>query len=195
MASARLRKTFHYPADSASDDEPEDLDETEQEATIASLRTHDTSNTQFYRRAFLPLPLLATLLYLPSLFFAVPRRQVLLAFLSVSSLLSTAWTLHYFPPRMRQRRSAAMGLRARSMYRLQYQAEGPIEEYLPWLNGGLCGVLAFIAVLEWRKGRVDAAWRSAVPGIIFVIVMSARRQMRPLDVDGLERLRYEYKGA
>ena len=81
------------------------------------------------------------------------------------------------------------------MYAVQYQAEGPIEEYLPILTGVLSLVLAFAAILSWRKGLVLETWQCALPAIVFSIVMFARRQMTPLDVEGLERLRYVYKGA
>jgi len=192
MASPRLRKTFQYPSDADSEDEPTDLDEQEQEELITSLHTRDESSNLFYQRAFLSLPLLSTLVYLPALVFALPARQVLLAFLSISSLLCTAYILHFIPPRAASNPDSKG---KRPLFRTQAHPDGPIEEYLPWLNAALSSIMALAAVLAWRKGLLDEALRNALPAAVFVVVVIARRQMAPLDIAELERLRYEYKGA
>jgi len=192
MASTtRLRKTFAYPTEE-EDSEPDDLDETEQEDVITTLRSKDTSSSQFYKQAFLPLPLVAAIVYLPSLLTSRSRADFLLAVLSISSLASTAYVLWYFPPRI----PTQPLVRGKTpVYALHYQADGPIEEYLPWLNGVMSALLAMMAGVDYRRGRPEDMWRGLLPGMIFAIVMFARTQMRPLDVAGLERLRYGYKGA
>lgn len=192
MSTTRLRKTFHYPADT-SDSDHDDLDEQEQEEVITNLRTRDEDSTQFYRKVFLPLPILASLIYLPSIFtFHATRRDVFIALLAISAMISTAWILWFFPPKMPPR---ADYKGKRPMYAVQYQAEGPIEEYLPILTGALVVTLAMVGMLAWKRDLGAEAWRCWLPSIVFGIVMFARRQMAPLDVEGLERLRYVYKGA
>jgi len=186
----RLRKTFAYPTE--DDDSDEDLDEQQQEQLITNLRKQDKSHTQFYKRAFLPLPLVASFLYLPSILLPGNRRDFFTAILGVTSLLSTAWILHFFPPTLQNRYGTRDRKGKMPVYAVQYQAEGPIEEYLPWLNGA---VGMFLAVSAWFDGRVESAWRNVLPAAIFAVIMVVRRQMRPVDVEGLERMRYQYKGA
>ena len=48
MATTRLRKTFHYPADSDSDEPAEGIDEQEQEKLISTLSTQDADTTALY---------------------------------------------------------------------------------------------------------------------------------------------------
>ncbi|KAJ9619490.1 hypothetical protein H2203_008268 [Taxawa tesnikishii (nom. ined.)] len=146
--TARVRKTFHYPTEE-DDSAPSDLDEEEQEQLITTLRTRDDSNTGFYKRAFLALPLLSLLIYLPTLSSASSARSVILTLLSWTSLLSTVYILHYAPPRQRDRPGHS---------RVEVSG-GPIDQYLPWLNAGLSAVLALAALLAWRRGLVEEAWR------------------------------------
>ena len=150
--STRLRKTFHYPADEPANDSPDELDEEEQEELIADLTTRDQSNTLFYRRAFVALPLVAALIYIP-VFFAGSFRHVLLALLSLSSLGSTAYILLLLPPRNATPPSA-----------LAVDGRGPLDKALPVLNAALSAVLAFAALLAWRRDLTDEAWRGFLPG-------------------------------
>jgi len=112
--------------------------------------------------------------------------------LSMTSLLSTAYVLWYIPPRL-PTQPIVRGITP--VYALHYQADGPIEEYLPWMNGALGAVLSFMAWADYRRGRPEDVWKGLLPAVVFAIIMFARTQMRPLDVGGLERLRYGYKGA
>ncbi|KAK4998675.1 hypothetical protein LTR66_002143 [Elasticomyces elasticus] len=189
MATSRLRKTFHYPADSDSDNEPEDLDEEEQEKLITSLRTQDESKNAFYKKALLPLALAPILLYAPALLTGRTASSRLLALLAISSLLSTAYILHFIPPAKPDRKGK------RPVYLAQAEDGGPVRKYLISLNAGLCGVLVFVALAAWKKDRPEEIWRGLVPGVTYAIVTYARSQMVSIDVGQLERLRYEYKGA
>lgn len=73
--------------------------------------------------------------------------------------------------------------------------ESPVAKYLPWMNGGLASVLGLLGVLLWSRGDVIGAIWALVPGAIYVVVMVARNDLVPMDIEALERMRYEYKGA
>ncbi|KAK4992396.1 hypothetical protein LTR50_001155 [Elasticomyces elasticus] len=158
MATSRLRKTFHHPADSDSDNEPEDLDEEEQEKLISSLHTQDESQNTFYKKTLLPLALAPILLYAPALVTGRTASTRLLALLAISSLLSTAYILHFIPPVKPDRKGK------RPVYLAQAEDGGPVRKYLVSLNAGLCGVLAFVALAAWKKDRPEEIWRGLVPG-------------------------------
>ncbi|KAI9794821.1 MAG: hypothetical protein M1816_002949 [Peltula sp. TS41687] len=200
MAS-RLRKTFQYPTDE-DDPLPEHLDEEEQEALISNLRREDSDRNALYTNLLLSLPLLLSVPYIP-LFF---RRQTtyqtrLLILLSLTSLLSTAYTLRYIPvnhePRDDQRRKKGNNrpLRSRGSVGWAEGEDGPLKRYLHVLNGVICGLLALVSLLlVGRRGDVQGVvWM--VPGFVLMVVMVARRIMASVDVEELEDLRYEYKGA
>lgn len=61
----RHRRTFSYASSSSSSgrDIDDELDETQQEAVIATLRARDESSTNLYRAIFSILPLLIALFY------------------------------------------------------------------------------------------------------------------------------------
>ena len=181
--STRLRRTFHYPSASSDSDSSsssrnidDELDSDAQAALIADLRAHDARMAALYRGAFTALPLLAALLFVP----AVLRdsRGTLLA---VSSLLASAWTV--------------WGVEAPRPAGVRKGEAGPVDRYLPVLNGVLAGVLGIRGVVVWRGGDGVAGGWGVVPLVIYGVVMVARHELRPVDIDGLEKLRYEYKGA
>lgn len=190
MATSRLRHSFRYPDE--DENEPDELDEQDQEHLIQSLRSHDSTTSDFYRTAFLPLPLISTLVYIPTIFIYPSKRSILLALLSVSSLLSTAYILHYIPPKATP---APDPKGKRPMYQTRDNGDGPVEQYLVLLNAVLSGAVAVAAMVAWNRGLAAEAWRGVLPAAIFGVVIIARTQMAPVPFDGLERLRYEYKGA
>ena len=155
MASTRLRKTFHYPSESDSDD-PSDLDEEHQETLIDALQTRDLSTNAFYRRAFLPLPLLALLLYIPQILVPTALRAWIIALLSLTSLAGTAWILYFLPVHKEDLKGK------RAVYK--GDPRGPVERYIVALNGALSLVLALAAIGAWRRGFVDEFWRGVLPG-------------------------------
>lgn len=166
----------------------------EQETLISTLRTRDQSTNTLYKTAFLALPLLSTLVYLPLIFTSstsasTSSHPFLLSLLSITSLLSTAYTLHFIPLTTPDTKGKT------PLYRLE--PGSPVTTYLPYLNGGLSALLTLIALLAWRRERVEEAWRGVLPGVVFAVVMFARREMGVVsrEVGGLERLRYGYKGA
>jgi hypothetical protein len=187
--TTRLRKTFNYPT---KDSYTGNSDEQEQETLIQTLTNRDNKNTYFYRRAFALLPATAALAYLPTLLFPSSLRNVLLAVLSLSSLAITAYILLggvvAAPEKMVD---GGSGRLSASMI----DARGPLDVALPWLNAGLCAVLALNGLLASTRGLLDDAWLAALPLLVFIITLYARSQMQPLDVASLERLKYNYKGA
>lgn len=155
MATSRLRKTFRYPDD--SDNEPEELDEEHQERLIADLHEQDAARNDFYQKAFVPIPLLAAAFYLVSVFITSSARQRLLALLSLSSLLTTTYIWWFQPLK-------APDKKGKKAFYLVEAENGPIQKYLVSLNAGLACLLAVAAVVSWRKGSIEDAWREALPG-------------------------------
>lgn len=156
MATTRLRKTFRYPADSDSDP---DLDEQDQETLISSLTTNDKTTTSFYRRAFVPLPLVSLLLYLPAIFAPSSSRAFFIASLSLTSLVGTAWILYYLPLEGEEDDA-----QKKKPVLWKGDARGPVERYIVALNGALSGLLALVAVSAWRRGLVNDFWTGVLPG-------------------------------
>ncbi|KAF7195740.1 hypothetical protein HII31_02875 [Pseudocercospora fuligena] len=186
-AATRLRKTFKYPSEDDSS-EPEELDEEHQEKLISELQTSDAAKNDLYRKVFLALPLLALLFSLTTFVSASSARARLLSLLSATSLGCSAYILHYMPIEKPARRGKIP----------QYQIEaskGPVEKYLPWMNGALVAVMGLAAVVSYTKGNVEDAGREILPAVIFGLMMFVREQLAPLDLEELQKARYELKGA
>ncbi|KAL1304746.1 hypothetical protein AAFC00_003687 [Neodothiora populina] len=194
MATTRLRKTFHYP--SSDDDEP-DLDTQDQEELITSLTLRDARQNDFYRRAFLPLPLASLLLYVPAVIIPRAYRDWLIAVLSITSLVGTAYILFLLPLRFDDDADGSNLSARKRGKRPAYKGDprGPAERFIVLLNALLCLVLGLVAVVAWRRGSVEGFWRGVLPGAIFSVILFARSQMTAVDVVELERLKYNYKGA
>ncbi|KUJ18099.1 uncharacterized protein LY89DRAFT_781193 [Mollisia scopiformis] len=195
QTTARLRKTFHYPHDNSSSDSlPEALDEEEQENLIHTLTTQNAMTNTLYRHVLLALPLLSILPYLPSLFLP-PPQTALLSLLAVTSLLSTAYLLNSLPPESTGfqfldalNRGTGTG-KGRERGR---DEGGPVKRYLPWLNLGLCAVVA-VAGLGGKGEWVGFGW---VPGCVLGVVVVGKWVMGGVDPEGeLGGLRYGFKGA
>lgn len=185
MATTRLRKTFRYPTDEDSDDPVEGIDEEEQEKLIQTLHTTDAAKTRLYTALLLPLPLLPTLLYLPRLTTSLPAASLSAA--AIASLLATAYILYYLPHAPDTAGSRQPG---------PPDADRSVRRHIVPLNGVLSAVLAVregLAGTGWREGLAGGG--GYVPAFVFLLVLVARTQLRPVDVGGLERLRYRYKGA
>ncbi|KAG7143781.1 hypothetical protein HYQ45_000057 [Verticillium longisporum] len=196
-ASARLRKTFHYPADSDSDSsQPEAIDEQEQESLIARLTAENASRNATFRLLLLPLPLVSILPYILA---SPPSFTALLA---TTSLLATAYLLYSQQPdktglrvvddwlrpaaarRERQRRGAAPFVLSEG---------GPLDTYLPLLNLGLCAVVALTGAFSRGKASgLLGYW----PAVVYTVVLIAKVVMGSVDPEGeLSALKYDYKGA
>ncbi|KAK8204285.1 hypothetical protein BKA81DRAFT_361743 [Phyllosticta paracitricarpa] len=208
MASTRLRKAFRYPTDSDadSDDPVEGIDEEEQAQLIARLRAQDAARTTFYRRAFLSLPALSALLYLRPLFAPSSFSECLTALLALTSLAASGWVLCCVPlaaaaPSAFELsggpRGAGVGDKSPLAHWVQAlgllpDGDGPLERYIGLLNAFVAGVVALNC---WAAGDRVGEWEGWVPGIVLGLVFLVRSQLAPVDVAGLEKLRYGYKGA
>lgn len=173
----------------------------------------------FLQLLFTFLPLLCNLpfvVYLLSPPLSGSRYSlVLLCLLSITSLLSTAYSAHFIPiPK-----SSSERMKSTSMQSMMVE-NGPAERYLPYLNGAICLLLFFAA---WaQKGATNVTNQSnhfwiwcLVPGgmhasltataavlvwltgllVIFTFYHLGRRAMLDVDIGELERLKYDYKGA
>ncbi|KAK5134274.1 hypothetical protein LTR08_006818 [Meristemomyces frigidus] len=185
MPSTRLRQTFRYP----SSDSDTDLDEEHQENLIASLQAADAQQNTLYRNAFLTIPLTGALFFLYTLVLHTStRQQGLLAILGLSSLVCTAYILHFMPLQAPVRKGKT------ALYKLD-AAKGPVERYMVYLNAGLAALLLLAAGVSWRKHQAADGWREALPGIILIMTLFARQQLAPLDLEELQKAKYDYKGA
>jgi len=87
---------------------------------------------------------------------------------------------------------------SRCVQSLETDPNGPVQMYLPALSGILTTALALVSVLTLWKSDLEAAWRGALPCLIWGVVMVARAILGDGEegaVEGLEGLRFELKGA
>lgn len=154
-AATRLRRTFHYPSESDSDESH--LDEEHQEELISTLQFEDANKNNFYRRAFLLLPALSALVFLYNLVLAGTARDRLMATLSLTSLTCTAYIIHFLPV------ESPEGKGKRAVYRVDLE-KGPVERFMVPLNAAIAGLLLLAAIMSWRMGLSEEASRRAVPG-------------------------------
>jgi len=150
--------------------------------------------------ALLALPLLSIVPYVPTLF---SGHTTLLSILSITSLLSTAYLLYALPPG----HSAISYIDALNTSFPKDKAasrqfsqnlsldDGPIKQYLPYLNLGLCGVLVLLEIVVSRK--IDLWWGFGwLPAGVYAVVLLAKWMMGSVDPEGeLGELRYGFKGA
>jgi hypothetical protein len=156
MATTRLRNAFRYPSESDSDNEPDELDEEHQEKLIASFQAEDAQKNNLYRNAFVSIPLISALFFLYTFIITSNARQRLIALLSVSSMISSAYILKFMPIESPARKGK------RPVYQVEAD-KGPVERYMILLNASLVGLLLVAATLSWWKGFNDDAWREALP--------------------------------
>ncbi|KAH6688304.1 hypothetical protein F5X68DRAFT_78976 [Plectosphaerella plurivora] len=203
-ASARLRKTFHYPADDDSDSQPDAIDEQEQESLIRRLSEENTSRNATFRLALLPVPILTII---PYLLRGTLSSRTLLA---LTSLLATFYLVYSQPPEntgfplldrlvqpARSRSEAALRAQRQKAAPFLPAEDSPLAQYLPYLNLLLC---AFVMLAGWAAGSTDAhyGWIGLgnLPALIYAIVVGAKMIMGSVDPEGeLGGLKYDYKGA
>nr|POE82263.1 hypothetical protein CFP56_67027 [Quercus suber] len=187
MATSRLRRAIQYPEE--NEDSPDELDEEHQESLIAALQRADAQKSSLYRKLFLSIPLAAALFFVYALLFTSrTAQQRLLALLSVTSLLSTSYILQYLPVQTPDRKGK------KPVYQLE-AARGPVERYIVYLNAALAGLLVLVSAVSWWKGLRERAWKEALPGIVMGLTMVVRELLAPLDLEDLQRAKYDYKGA
>jgi hypothetical protein len=212
MATTRLRKTFKYPSESEdSDGSRDELDDEgnthanipsftqngstdqhspEQESLISKLRSSEAEQNAQYNLIFSILPLtviLPFLFYLPS----CTPRTALFCLLAVTSLCSSSFIMRYLPMGSPNARG-----RARE---INVEIDGPVEMYLPYLNGGVSGLLLLASwSLKRHTDSQEGLWVFLLlPAIMFAMIMIARKSMADVEagISQLDSMKYNYKGA
>jgi hypothetical protein len=173
----------------------------EQESVIRTLHQENTTRNLQYSRILLALPLLSLIPYLPTLF---TPHTTLLSLLSISSLLSTAYLLFTLPPGITSISildsfNVPPGTETQPNHMIrQIQDDGPIAQYLPYLNLGLCAVLGLLGVVVSGGLKGEVLWWGFgwLPAGVYAVVLFAKYVMGSVDPEGeLGRLRYGFKGA
>ncbi|KAF8458885.1 hypothetical protein BGX38DRAFT_1138466 [Terfezia claveryi] len=183
MVRARLRTAFHYPSDSDSDSLPAHMDE------------EDTSTNELYSTLF------SLLFVLPAIYslLILLRSPTLVSFLVLSSLGITVYTVKFIPvlggdTSLGAEGEGDMGIRG---------GGGPIEKFLPVLNGVLAVVVGLGTYVQKSKGDGIAngremrleAWAGYLPLVVYTMSIIVRYAMTPIDLSELEKTKYKYKGA
>jgi hypothetical protein len=197
-----MRKVCPSPSNSASCPQTvlPNASITEQENLIRTLEQENTTRNKQFATALLVLPLLSIVPYIPILF---DGHTTLLSILSITSLLSTAYLLYVLPPGQTAI-SYLDNLNASSFIndpsRRQFSQtlgldEGPIRQYLPYLNFGLSGFLVLLWLVVSRKIELWAGF-GWLPVGVYGVVLLAKWMMGSVDPEGeLGGLRYGFKGA
>jgi hypothetical protein len=81
-----------------------------------------------------------------------------------------------------------------------YGGGSPLEQYLPFLNMALCGLLVLTGILSSRSAAAPQRWGHVglanLPAVVYAVVLVAKMLMGSVDPEReLSALRYEYKGA
>jgi hypothetical protein len=89
---------------------------------------------------------------------------------------------------------------ARSRIRqINIEIDGPVEMYLPYLNGAISGLLLLASwSLKRRSDSQEGLWVFLLlPAIMFAMVMIARKSMADVEagITQLDGMKYNYKGA
>ncbi|EKD12851.1 hypothetical protein MBM_09080 [Drepanopeziza brunnea f. sp. 'multigermtubi' MB_m1] len=198
QTTARLRKTFRYPTDNDSEDETQDvMDEEEQESLIQTLKEENQRRNQQYITALLIISLLCCTPYLSTIF-SGPTR--LLSVLSITSLLSTAYMVHTSPPGQTglafvDRANAEPKSMAARREALLAANDGPIKQFLPYLNVGLCVILLGLGSMVQRKGVAVWAGFAWLPAAVYGVSVAAKWVIGGVDPGDLANFRYELRGA
>ncbi|KAJ9141880.1 hypothetical protein NKR23_g7502 [Pleurostoma richardsiae] len=203
QTTARLRRTFRYPADEDSPDTPEAMDEEEQEDLVRTLAAQNAARNAQFRQLLLALPLLSAAPYLLALLRPSPSSSSSpsVSLLALSSLASTAYLLYVLPPTLTgipylDRRGSRAG--AGRGEREGGKPSSPLEQHLPYLNLALCGVLVLAGLLTGRGKGAGAlgALGNYLPAAVYGVVLLAKTVMAGVDPEAeLGGLKYEYKGA
>ena len=82
---------------------------------------------------------------------------------------------------------------------INIEVDGPVEKFLPYLNGGICGLLLLESwSLKRRPDSQEGLWVFLLlPTLMFAMVMVARKSMADVEagIAQLDSMKYNYKGA
>jgi hypothetical protein len=151
-----------------------------------------------YSQILLALPFLSIIPYLTTLF--NPLTSIL-SILSISSLLSTAYLLFTLMPGrtnipfLDALNEPNSSNRRDALRQTHPHPHGPIAQYLPQLNIGLCMMLGLLGMAF--RGREDVWWGFGwLPAGVYGVVLLAKVIMGSVDPEAeLGGLRYGFKGA
>ncbi|KAI5302950.1 hypothetical protein KEM56_000189 [Ascosphaera pollenicola] len=193
MASARLRKAFHYPESDDEGNGRNELDEEaaaiEQERIITKLRQEDEKRNAIYTRAFAILPLVAALAYVPRMFSEASTSRWLICLLSMASLLIVSYTIVYQPLQRPDRKG-------KKPMRLVEQENASLQRHTRLANGVLAAFIGVVGLKIRGTDPNDFFWLYCIiPGVLSLICYMAEKSMISVDLDELERLKYDLKGA
>ncbi|KAL6251271.1 hypothetical protein RBB50_001479 [Rhinocladiella similis] len=219
MNATRLRKAFKYPSDDDGTDASHDeMDEQEQESLLTRLRASESSTNAQYTLIFTALPLIVTLPFLWYLFLATSRIMALLCLLSITSLGSSAYIMSFMPvsstssspgsasgrrpppPSVVFGPASSSGRDSSSSFFATSPDDGPVKQYLPYMNAAISVILLLLAAMGYRA-RTDVPeglWLFLVlPAVIFGMVVMARRSIGEIQTGlrELQGMKYDYKGA
>lgn len=178
--------------------------EPDQAHLITKLSTHDTSATRIYTQLLLILPLAPIPFYLPRLF---STSTVLPSLVSIASLLATAYTL-YFLPLPPTEMEPIDGKPVRGSYKtppwekkaseksvrrpvpyISSQLADHLADYLVMVNRAVCGALALWEVwIGSDYSKALGVGGGFLPGVICMVIVYARTELRIIDMDSLEKL-------
>ncbi|KAL4755107.1 hypothetical protein BDW72DRAFT_54110 [Aspergillus terricola var. indicus] len=189
MASARLRKAFRYPVDSGDDDAREELDEEEQERVIEVLKSQNEERDSQYSLVFAAIPLLSAIIFVSSLLTpaTLDLSVRVLSLLGTLSLLATAYTIKYVP----LQRPDPKGKRPMRPLDLRER----VRKYIIPCNAAICALLVMAYFFRSGTSAGNHPVAYLVPAASLTIILIVRQVMASVDLESLEDLRYEYKGA
>lgn len=82
---------------------------------------------------------------------------------------------------------------------LDIEIDGPVELYLPYLNGGIAGLLLAASwSLKRKSDSQEGLWVCLLlPAVLFTMIMIARKSMADVEagITQLHGMKYNYKGA
>ena len=157
--TARLRKTFASPPSDTSSNASLDLDEEQQEHVIASLAAADAQKTKNYKLAFVTLPVLSIILYIPRLLRPSSGTELLLVVMALTSLASSAWIL-LAVPLPGEESGGEVRVPGLGAIKRDGRLEGPVRKYIGYLNFALCGMLALVGerMLKGKEKPDELVW-------------------------------------
>jgi len=188
-ATARLRKTFKYPDEN---DEPEAIDEQEQEKVINELRKKNEDQNFEYIRLLVAMAATSGTLFAPIFYRTRLSKPKYLAAMGITSLILTIYMLVLIPNRGRRIPTKGVKLVRQDLVELT-----PLQRYVPYLNAILAALVGYSGLEFKDSPRVhDGFWMICfVPLVMYIGIQMARKFLVEVDIDELEDMRYDYKGA
>ncbi|KAM0806056.1 hypothetical protein BDR22DRAFT_528 [Usnea florida] len=129
--------------------------------------------------------------YIPALITSGFVQAKLISLLCITSLVATTYILVFVP-----NTRLSPPIRSKSKRKLEPES-GPVHQYIVYLDGALSLGCALNSItFKNRRGVHDGFWLLCLlPIVSLTVILFARQLMLSVDVDELEDLQYEYKGA